>query len=1009
MKKALLFSFVFVLALVGQAWAQNRTVTGRVTDAQSGEGMPGVTVQLKGTSTASPTDVNGSYSINVPSAGGTLVFSFIGYVNQEVAVGSQSTVNVRLAADNRQISEIVVTGYGVQEKREVAGSIAQVSGASFENQPIASLDKALQGRAAGVVVQSANGLPGGAINVQIRGVGSINTSTTPLYIVDGVQLNVSDRASFTQSNPLASINTNDIESIEVIKDAATAAVYGSQAANGVVIITTKRGKAGRTKFTANVYGGVSEPLKYFDVLNTQQLYTQKIEAYSNYGYSLANARILARRDFGLADAAPDTEVSALPSYDWQREVFRTGKVRNYELSASGGNEKTLFFISGGYNKQEAIATKADFERATLRMNVNHNATDKLSFETNLNLSTILQNAPFTVSGTSIGGGPFAASLILPSNPFRKEDGTYYGLPGTTPSFRGVLNQNVLAVNEFNEATQRTNAVIGTFAFAYKILPSLNFRSSYSIDYNLTQGFSYRDPRTQDAFARRGLAQQQSDWNTNLQTVQLLTYGARFAEVHKVDAQLGFEYRSDQNQGFSASADNFPSFEFQNINSAANPVSTGGFQTGYKRTAVFGTLGYVFNGKYSVKGSLRYDGSSRFGANNRFGLFPGIAAAWNISEENFLKSYDWINNLKLRASWGRNGRDGIGNFDARYLYSGAGVYGGASGIGPSSLPNPDLKWEVREMIDLGIDFAFFSNRVSGTIGGFFETNDDLLFSQPLPTTLGYSSIRVNVGAMEQRGLEFELNTVNLDMNGFQWKTNFNYTFIHNEITKLYGGQQVLPSDPSLRVGEDIGTIWSYSYAGVNPATGRPMWHDANGNITYQPAASTDRRIIGSTRPKHTGGMTNTFTYKGFDLDFLFQYQYGRRQSDGQVNFLMENGTRNLNAFTDIFNRRWTTPGQITDVPRPYFTGAEDQGSNHILGSTRTFRKTDYIRLKTVQFGYNFTEGLLSKVHLKSGRLYVQGTNLFTYDDHLGYDPEYFGEATGIVPQSKNVTVGLQIGF
>ncbi|GAB2529330.1 SusC/RagA family TonB-linked outer membrane protein [Rufibacter soli] len=1009
MKKALLFSFALMLTLLTQAWAQTRTVTGRVTDTTTGEGMPGVTVLLKGSTTAAPTDVNGSYSISVPASGGTLVFSFIGYSNQEIAIGNQSTVNVRLATDARQISEIVVTGYGVQEKREVAGSIAQVSGASFENQPVASLDKALQGRAAGVVVQSANGLPGGAINVQIRGVGSINTSTTPLYIVDGVQLNVTDRASFTQSNPLSSINTNDIESIEVIKDAATAAVYGSQAANGVVIITTKRGKAGRTKFTANVYGGVSEPLKYFDVLNSQQLYQQKLEAYQNYGYTIGDARILARRDFGLADAAPETQVSTLPSYDWQKEVFKTGKVQNYELSASGGNEKTLFFISGGYNYQQAIATKADFERATLRMNLNHSASDNLSFETNLNLSTVGQNAPFTTAGTSIGGGPFAASLILPSNPFRNENGTYYGMPGTTPSFRGVLNQNVLAVNEYNEITQRTNGVIGTFAVNYKILPTLNFRSSYSLDYNLTQGFSYRDPRTSDGFARRGLAQQQSDWNTNFQTVQLLTYGAKFAEVHKVDVQAGFEYRTDQNQGFSASADNFPSFEFHNINSAANPVSTGGFQTGYKRTAVFSTLGYVYNGKYSVKGTLRYDGSSRFGANNRFGLFSGIAAAWNISEESFLKSVDWVNNLKVRASWGQNGRDGIGNFDARYLYSGAGVYGGAAGIGPSSLPNPDLKWEVREMIDLGVDFAFFSNRVSGTIGGFLEKNKDLLFSQPLPTTSGYSSIRVNVGELEQKGLEFELNTVNLDLGGFQWKTNFNYTYIHNEVTKLYGGAKVLPSDPSLRVGEDVGTIWSYAYAGVNPATGRPMWYDKDNNITYLPSAANDRRVIGSTRPKYTGGLTNNFSYKGFDLDFLFQYQYGRRQSDGQVVFLMENGNRNLNAFTSIYERRWTAPGQITDVPRPNYTGAEYQGSNHVLGSTRTFLKTDYIRLKTIQLGYTLSESLLSRVKMRSARVYVQGSNLFTYADYPGYDPEFYGDATGIVPNAKNMTVGLQLGF
>ena len=997
--------------LMSQAWAQTQAISGKVTDGSTGQGLPGVTVLAKGTSVGASTDVDGNYTITPPAGVTTLTFSFIGYGTLERTIGNATTVNVTLSVDANQLNEVVVVGYGTQTKREVAGAISQINGAQIENRPVASLDKAMQGRAAGVVVQANNGIPGGAINVQIRGIGSFSSNTQPLYIIDGVQVNTDSRAGFTQSNPLAQINTNDIESIEIIKDAATAAIYGAQGANGVVIITTKKGKAGRTNITANYYTGFSDQLKKFDVLNTQEFFALRTEARRNAGANAETAKSSQLSEMGLGTLT-DEQIAALPSYDWQDEVFRRGTVSNYELSASGGNEKTTFFISGAYNTADAIITKADFKRGTLRTNFNHKASDKLSFELNMNLSSFQQSIPFAVSGTSLGSPAFAGSTILPHNRVYNEDGTYFGLPGSGQVFGGVLNQNVVAVNELNTGYQRTNGIIGAFAATYKILPFLSFRSAYNLDYNITQGKSYRDPRTNDAYTRRGLGQVQSDWNTNFQTTQLLNFNQVFVEDHKVDAQVGFEYRNDNNEGIYAAADGFPSPQFQNLNSAANPLSVGEFYTGYKRTGVFGTLSYVYKGKYSVRGVLRYDGSSRFGEDTKFGYFPGIAAAWNISDESFLQNAHWLSSLKLRASWGRNGRDGsantTGNYPALGLYGGGGVYGGSPGIAPSGLANPALKWEVREMIDAGIDFAFFDNRISGTLGGFVETNKDLLLAQPLQGSTGYTGITTNVGSLEQRGVEVELNTVNVNFNGFNWRTYFNFTYIQNEVTKLYGDVTELPGSPGIRIGYDIGSIFTYEYAGVNPATGRPMWYDINNNVTYSPVAA-DRRIIGTTRPKYTGGFGNTLTYKGFDLDFLFQYQYGRLQSDGQFNFLAENGNRGINSLTEIYERRWTTPGQITDVPRAYNAGSEPQGINHITGSTRTFTKTDYIRLKNVQLGYTIPSSLMSKIKLNSARVYVQATNFFTYTDFQGYDPEFFNDPTGIIPQSKNMTFGVQIGL
>ena len=997
------------------AFAQGRVVTGTVTSSEDGMGVPGATVLVKGTTIGTATDIDGKYSINVPAGSNVLVFTFVGLTSQELNIGNRSTINVALESDITALSEVIVIGYGTQPKREVTGAVSSVKGDAIQNLPLQSFDRALQGRAAGVQVRSSNGLPGGAVNIRIRGVGSVNAGNEPLFIVDGVQLNNTSNASFTQSNPLAFLNPNDIESMEILKDAASAAIYGSQAANGVVIITTKKGKQGKAKFEFNAFSGETQPMKFLDVLGGSEWYAMRRDAYINSGNTLPEANALNNMGFlpsnwqTLGRPALDALGLALPTYDWQREVMGAGRLQNYEMSVSGGDEKTTFFLSGSYNYQEASFRPVDFERGTVRIALTHQATKRLSVETNINLSTFQQNVPFAVSGSFLGSPAFSASAILPHNAIYNEDGSY------NTAIRGVLGQNVVLVNDYNSGMQRTNTAVGNLITNYKIAKNLSFRSLFGLDYRLLQGDNYRDPRTPDGAGVIGRSSVQSDWRTRFITTQTLNWNKTFNGVHSVSGILGLEYLSETREGISGAGIGFPTFQFRTIQSAATPESITGFWTGYRRASAFASANYDFKKKYLLTLTARYDGSSRFGTNNQYGLFPSVRVGWSLVEEEFLKNSSSVSEMKFRASYGLTGNDQIGNFDARGLYGGGGNYSGSAGIVPSSLANLDLGWETNNTTNLGLDFGFFENRVTGSIDAFDRRTKRLLLNQPILWINGFGGISNNVGELQNRGLEFELSTVNIDKGGFRWNTSFNITKIDNQILSLYSGLDFLPANPGIAVGQPVGrsgegSIFSAQYAGVNPATGRPMWLDINGNITYLPLAA-DRRYVGSSLATVFGGLNNNFSYKGFELTTFFTYEYGGLISDGQYSFLRENGTRlTLNALREVNDRSWKTPGQITDIPRNLTTNAgnETRGSSRNSG-TAALLKSDFIRLSQLTVAYSFKPSLVNRIGLTRARIYAQGVNLWTYTDYPGYDPEFTGAGTGQVPLTKSYTLGVQIGF
>lgn len=1017
MKKILLMFLLMSGIALSSAYAQSRKITGSVESSDDGQPLAGVSITVVGSSIGTQTSANGSFSLTVPAGAKTIRFTYLGFKATSIPITSSSVYTVKLVPESSTLNEVVVTSYGtVQTKRESGGAISTIGAKEFANQPLTSVQGAIQGRAAGVQVIANNGIPGGAINVTIRGVGSFSGSTQPLYVVDGVQLAGETFTGFTQGNTLAGINTNDIESIEILKDAASTAIYGSSGANGVVLITTKKGKSGKTQFNFNYSTGQIRPIKTFHVLNSQQYFEMRTEAFQNANptASALAVRNAVLGEMGQPTTLTDADIAALPTYDYQKASFHNSTINSYQLSASGGDAKNNFLISGGYDKAGAVITNSDFERYTFRVKLDHKENEKLSFNTNIGLSTFNQTAPFTIAGSFLGSPAFSSSLILPSNPIRNPDGTYYGLPGSGQNVYGVLNQNIIAVNDYDKSSQRTSALVGSFAVNYNILPSLTFNSFYSAEYRIVGGKNFTDPRTPDAFAVQGRSEAFNDTRTNLLTDQLLNYNKAFNENNKLTALLGFEYNvnlqhqlDEQSTGFAPG--------FTDVGSGAIPVFTNETATGFKKLAYFTKLNYIYNQRYSLSASLRYQGSSRFGINNEFGWFPGASFAYTISQESFLKNVNWISDLKIRASAGSAGNDNpIGNFTARSLFTGGTVYNGSPGEAPSTLASPDLKWERSTSYDLGLDFSLFNNRISGSAGVYLRKSTDLILQEPVISVTGYTTVSANVGAINNKGIELELNTVNIaTRDGFKWSSSFNYSANVNRVAKLYNGLSILPSNVAIRVGYDLNSIYTFKYAGVNPATGRPMWYDGNGNTTYAPSTSTDRYFIGTSAPRFTGGFTNTFSYKGFDLSALLQYQYGQKILDGQLAFLYEDGRRSFNTLTDIYNRRWTTPGQITDIPRPYNGGAEPQGIAGTSNSSFVYFKSDYIRLKEVQFGYTIPKSVLSRAHITSLRVYAQGTNLLTYTKYPGYDPENFDTSgnnnAGTIPTSKNITFGVQLGF
>lgn len=1004
MKKLLTF-FLCTILSVFQLAAQNKSITGKVVGSD-GKPISGATVQVKGTSLGVSANDAGVFSINVPASATSLTFSGIGFVSQDVRIGNNTVINVSLVSSDKSLDEVVVTGYQTVRKKDVAAAISKISAAEIDNLPMPNFAQAMQGRAAGVAVASANGVPGGSLSVIIRGVGSINAGSAPLYVVDGVQMNTGTGSINTQNNPLNFLNPNDIESIEILKDAAAASIYGARAGNGVVLVTTKKGKVGKPKFTFNSYWGQTQELRRVDVLSTQDWFKLRFESLVNSGVSPSSAQQTALSNLGLPANSTQSKIDSLPTYDWQDAAFGTGTISNVEMSIQGGAPNINYYVSGSYSKQTAFIAPTDFTRGALLSKISFRINDKFTLDNSLSLSTIKQNAPYSLGNTGFGNPAYASAMILPVNPIYNSDGTYFGLPGSGQNMVGTFNHNVLSVGDYAKYITNTSQLVANSALTYKPNSNLTLKTFVALDYRLTKDHRYQDPRINDGFAVSGRLSDQADFNTNFLTNTTASFAKVFGKKHSVNALLGIEYRRDQNEWFQADGQGFPSFQLQYLSAAATPASVSGQWTANATFSQFAKLGYSYMSKYIFNYSIRRDGSSRFGANNKYGIFQSLQFAWNAKEESFLKNVNAISDLKLRYAFGQAGNDQIGNVLYAQLYGASRLYGNASGIFPSQLGNPDLSWENREENNIGLDISLFKNKVSLTVDAYRRINKDLLLSRPLYSITGFTSIQQNLGKMENKGLEILLVVNPLD-GKFKWTSSFNIAFQQNKLIELYDGLQVLPSDNSIRVGSPIGSFFTSEWAGVNPATGRGMWYDINGNITYNPTAN-DRKIIGNIYPEQFGGWTNSFSYKGFSLEAFLQYEYGRVRSDGQFTQMMRMAGATVNTLTYGYETRWQKPGDIVPTPRT-FNGLADYNSVGWGSGSRYIFRTDYIRLKQLTFSYDIPANFLKKYNVEGARFYIQGINLWTLSDWPSYDPEFTGDNFGIIPQSKNYTVGVQIKF
>ncbi|MET3875076.1 TonB-dependent receptor [Chitinophaga sp. OAE865] len=973
-------------------FAQSKQITGRVTDQKDGSPLPGVTVKIKNGAVGTVTASDGTYKLDVPAKGTTLVFSFVGYDDKEVIVGSQQVINAELGTGNKELSEVVVVGYGTQTRRNLTGSISKVTAKEIANLPLPTFETALQGRAPGVFINSGSGRLGEALNIRIRGISSVTASNDPLIIIDGIPV-VSQTASNlgAKDNPLASINPDDIASMEVLKDAAAAAIYGARASNGVILVTTKSGKAGRTKINASVFGGLSEPTRKGKWLNAQEYRELFNEAAKN-------------SDIDLND-----EMQYYPggefwkdNYDenWSDHAFQHGNVQQYSLSMSGGNERTTFYLNGSYNNQKGILIGNRLNRANGRLNIDHSINDKIKVGANISLS---KTNNYRLPDDNAFSNPLQLVAIPPFQP--KIDPLTGKLNTRTLYYNNLLNLENNS-NTLNTLYRSISSIYGTI----DILPYLNFRSEVGIDYVNSQDDQYLSKETQDG-APDGYGYNAQTTIVNYNTNNYFTFKKHMGEFHDLEAVAGMSYQSGKTNVTSVEGRGFPSNQFVKLTSSAKITSGATTVEDYTFLSYFLRANYRFKDKYLLGASIRYDGSSRFGSNTRYGAFPAVSAGWIISQEDFLHDSKAVSNLKLRASYGLTGNAEIGNYKSRTLYSGL-PYGSISGIFPTQIGSSDLSWESTRQADIGLEFGFLKDRITGEVDYFSKNTRDLLLDFPLPGTNGFNVITKNLGALTNKGWEASITTQNL-VGKFQWSTTFNISTYRNKVTNLNGATISGGSDEISRIseGRPFGYFYGKKYMGVDEANGDALYMTKDGKTTNDYGAAVDT-VIGNPNPDFYGGFGNHFSYKGFDLDVQCQFVKGNDLYNMAGHFQSVNGDYFDNQTRDQLNR-WQKPGDKTDVPQ-----ARLYAGNGTSKSSRWVQDGSYFRVKTVTLGYNIPKPAISRLKIDNARIYVSAVNLFTATKYKGYDPELntasfstisIGHDFYTPPQARTITIGINIGL
>ncbi|MGJ8716196.1 MAG: SusC/RagA family TonB-linked outer membrane protein [Maribacter stanieri] len=986
---------MMVLLLNISLFAQDGyTLTGTVLD-ETNMPVPGANVVIQNTTTGTSTDFDGNFSITV-SNGDVLEFSSIGYAKKEVAITGQQTLNVVLAEDASQLEEVVVVGYGSQKKSDITGSVSSVKSEELNAYPVLDAAQALQGRAAGVVVQSNNGgEPGAPISIKIRGNTSINASSSPLVVVDGFV-----GASMPQAN--------DIESMEVLKDASATAIYGSRGSNGVILVTTKKGRSGKLSIEANTTYAIQNISNRLDLLNASEFADYQNQIRTNNGVSTPYAQ-------GPANT------------DWQDLIYRSGSTSNNQVSFSGGSEKINFYASANYFKQDGIIIGSDFERLTFLSNIDAQVTDKLKLGMNLFGSRGIKNGSATQSNGSVSaGGDDVITLALryaPDQPVYNADGTYtFGNTVGDP----VDNPFAVATERIDE-TKTDNFRANLYA-NYEILEGLSFKTTFGLSTeNQTRGIFLPSLLTQTAGGESGRAIVDTNRETSVLSENYLTYTKEFGKSN-LTLLGGYSYQKTVNENFFSEATGFISdgFSYYGLGSATNILQPSSSKSDVEIQSQFGRFNYDFDDKYLLTATIRRDGASNFSANEKYALFPSAALGWKVSNENFLKDSKTISNLKFRASYGVTGNPSIGAYESlsrlETLYASSNGQT-VSAVTPEQPENPNLKWESSYQTNFGIDLGLINNRVSVSLDYYnIDTKDLILTDNSITEYLGFSGddILANVGEINNRGLEIALSTKNILKEDFRWTTDFNIAFNKNEVVSLVNDADLFfDATPSyfshdrsyvLRVGEEVGLFWGYEYAGVYqggtaPAgtqtlsggvAGDPLFADIDGSGDITEA---DRTTIGNPNPDFTWGFTNNFSYKNLDLSIFLQ---GSQGGDifNLTNVQLTNG--DANTTRAYYNSAWTPTNTDTNAPRV------GNNSNREI-SSRFIEDGSYVRLKNISLGYTVPSDITEKLGLDNLRLSLSGQNLLTFTNYSGLDPEvsYYGSG-GNNNTSSNTAQGFDFG-
>lgn len=1036
MRKLLCLSILVLMTAV--SWAQ-RTVTGRVTDA-NGNPLPNVSVQVKGTQSGTVTNADGSYSLSVPANARTLVFSSVSAATQEVAIGAQTNISVSLQSSERSLDEVVVIGYGTQRRRAVTSSISRVGGDVLADQPVTSVDKALGGQAAGVNVTLGSGIVNAQPRIRIRGINSLTAGRDPLFVIDGIPSFSDGLSGVANTNPLADINPQDIESLEVLKDGAATAIYGSRAANGVVLITTKKGRSGRSQVNYDTYVGTSRQFRRPELLNAEEFVTIANE-------KLTNANLPAAAFLN----------SERTNTDWLDVVFRDqATVQSHTLSFNGGTDRTTFYVSANYMNQEGVIITNVAERFGVRANVEHKANKFFRLGNNITISRTEDNDQNN-GGNALSGAMGAALRALPNvRVYNPDHPTGYNITaandalGTDANIRTIENNysNILYVLEKNRFSSDKYRIINNAFLEVTPFEGLSIRSQGSVDYQSGTDFQSLDPIHGDGRSSGGSLFQQSLQRTRLVWQNYANYNTRIAQDHNLSLTGGVELQRDISRFFNGRGTGLSDVFFGTDNlisgTYTNQFSGGSFgKSGFQ--SFFGRVSYDFMNRYFVQATIRRDGLSSLAPERRYGTFPGLSVGWRVSEEGFFSGLNNVfSDLKLRASYAEVGNP-LGGFPYLSLY-GPAQYGGVSGNAINLVGNPELQWETNKKYNVGLDFAFLNNRLSFVVDYFRNANDGLAFRTPTPPSVGIpgNQITKNIGSMENSGWEFSFNGAAIQKRDFTWNINANFTAQRNEVNSLTGTslEQTIPGPNNgtfniLRVGEPINGIYGYQYAGVNSGNGNPMWIKANGSLVQYNVApgaaagyylvvkagdpalgaassltGADRVIIGNPLPRYFGGITNTFTYKGLGLDFLVRYQGGNDVYNlTRQEVLLSQGF--VNNGREILDR-WTPQNTAGSVPKLFY-GRDNQINLGGQANSRFLESGDFVRLQNVQLSYTFgNAGLQRRTnnYVRSIRVYVQGQNLGIITDYSGIDPENTSELgidNSSVPQLRSFTFGLNVGF